>query len=148
MVEVSDPQGKALLRMLLVEHPEWSDHVVAGEENPAHPNRALPRLLVPSEHPTIKTPLTIELGGTLQLFWHGGYFFDFVGLDQHPCVEAAAFLRRFFAEEVLCSTFWKDGKVVAGGPIEADEWREWPVHEDKLELRSWRGTHDRNVCLS
>ena len=99
-----------------------------------------PILSFRSEHPTIRTPLTVERFDTHQLFWHGGYFFDFIGDD--PAEEAAGFLVRFFAEEVRCGVGWKDGRPAGGGPVEGDEFPSWPGPYDRIEVRSWRGNRD------
>lgn len=89
------------------------------------------------------TPLTVELGGTLQLFWHGGYFFDFIGDDQ--ATDAFEFLARFFKEEVRCGVCWRDGKAVAGGPVEGDGVPPWIGDYERIEVRSWRGNRDEMV---
>jgi hypothetical protein len=79
------------------------------------------------------------------LFWHGGYVYDFPGFGEGPSAEAVVFLARFFSEHVVCGVMWRHGRVVGGGPVEGDEWQLWDIRFDKLELRSWRGTHDRDI---
>jgi hypothetical protein len=118
VVEVYDDAGRALLGQLLTAHPEWEKRLEAGRQSDDPYQTIHARLHIPSEHPTIHTPLTVELGGTLKLFWYGGYFFDFVGKDRST--DAIEFLERFFKEKVRCGVCWRDGKVVAGGPVEGD----------------------------
>lgn len=143
VVQVYDDAGRALLLRLLAMNPEWEVGLEAGHLSDNPSETVHPRLRIPSAHPTIHTPLTVELGGTLQLFWHGGYFFDFVGED--PAADAFEFLQRFFAEEVRCGVCWRDGKVVAGGPVEEDAIPLWVGDHDRIEVCSWRGNRDKTA---
>ena len=136
---IPDERARTLLQRLLADHPEWESGLEPGGPG----ERDYPKLRIPSAHPTIRTPLTVELGGTLQLFWHGGYFYDFLGLSGME--DALSFLTRFFDEEVRCGTKWRGGKVVGGGPAEDDDEPEmWTLgdDDDRVEIRSWRGDRD------
>lgn len=151
MFQVPDPQGRALLERLLSDHPEWAEGYVPGIPSSEAGQARDPRLVISSAHPEIRTPLTIELGGTLQLFWYEGYFYDFVGLRARRAEEAYDFLNRLFEERTLRMVCWKGGKVIAGGPAELDEVEEWLVpwtwnpEYELIQFRSWRGTHDRDI---
>jgi hypothetical protein len=140
VVEVNNDAARTLLLRLLAVHPEWESGLEAGSPSVGSEKAVHPKLHIPSAHPKIRTPLTVELGGTLQLFWHGGYFYDFVGVDK--ATEAFDFLHSFFAEEVRCGLCWSDGKVVAGGPVEEDGIPPWIGDYDRVEVRSWRGNRD------
>ena len=140
MVGIDDNSGRDLLQRLLAVNPEWEDGLEAGRYSDDHCGIVHPRLHIPSAHPTIQTPLTVELGGTLQLFWNGSYFFDFIGDD--PAAEAFEFMGRFFAEEVRCGLCWLDGRVAGGGPVEVDGIPPWIGDHDRIEVRSWRGNRD------
>ena len=124
-------------------HPEWEGGLEAGLPSDVPYETVHARLRIPSAHPAIQTPLTVELGGTLQLFWHGGYFFDFI--EQDRATSAFEFLGRFFDEEVRCGVCWRDGKVVAGGPVEEDGVPLRIGDYDLVEVRSWRGNRDETV---
>ena len=110
-----------------------------------------PRLHIPSGHPTIRTPLTVELGGYLQVFWYQGYFVDFIGLNGSRFEEAFSFLKKFFAEEILLSVNLKNGMVSSGGPIDrsaTNDYKLWITCEgETLEIRSWLGTYDQDLSL-
>lgn len=140
MVEVYDVTGRALLLRLLAAHPEWEVGLEAGcvSDDPYRTVHA--KLHIPSVHPAIHTPLTVELGGTFQLFWHGGYFYDFIGED--PATDVFEFLRKFFTEEIRCGVCWRDGQIVAGGPVVEDGVPPWVGDYDCIEVRSWRGNRD------
>lgn len=143
MVEVYDDDGRALLLLLLAEHPEWEEGLEPGRPSEIPYETVHPRLHIPSAHPTINTPLTVELGGTLQLFWYGGYFFDFIWED--IATEAFKFLERFFEEEVRSGVCFRDGRVIAGGPVEEDGIPPWLADWDRIEVRSWRGNRDETA---
>ncbi len=149
MVEIFDPSGKRLLERLLAENLEFEEYLVAGQHSAEPYQTVHPRLHIPSAHPTIKIPLTIELGGHLQVFWYRGYFFDFVGLSSSIAEEAFDFLEKFFAEEILLSVCLKDGLLSSGGPIDrssAEDYKQWISSNDEiLEIRSWLGTYDQDL---
>jgi hypothetical protein len=140
VVEVYDEAGRTLLLRLLAEHPEWEDGLIAGHLSEVRYETVHARLSIPSAHPTITTPLTVQLGGTLNLYWYVGYFYDFLGPDRET--DAFEFLQRFFAEEVRCGVGWRDGKVAGGGPVEGDGIPSWIGEYDRIEVRSWRGNRD------
>ena len=152
MVEIFDPSGKRLLERLLAKNPEFDEYLVAGQPSAEPYQTVHPRLHIPSAHPTIKTPLTIELSGHLQVFWYRGYFFDFVGLSNSIDEEAFKFIEKFFAEELLLSVCLKNGLVSSGGPIECsstNDYKQWITSEgEMLEIRSWLGTHDQDLVMS
>ena len=133
MVEVRDPEAMELLNRLVE-----SGHASLQDLQDAAPH---PKLVIPSKHPTIATPLTIELGGTIQLFWQEGYFADFIG--QNLAEEAFQFLERFFREEIRCSICRRNGKYIAGGPIEDGDDLQWVRRYDEVDIRSWKGSRDQ-----
>ncbi len=151
MVEIFDSTGKMLLERLLAENPEFEAYLEPGHFS-AEPYKTVhPRLHIPSAHPTIKTPLTVELGGHLQVFWYRGYFIDFIGLSGSTFEEAFEFLEKFFAEEILLSVCLKSGSLSGGGPIDrssAEDYKQFISSNDEiLEIRSWLGTHDQDLTL-
>lgn len=101
-------------------------------------------LCIPSQNPRVLDPLVIELFDTIQLYWHRGYFFDFLGSGTVQVEAAAEFLEQFWKEEILCGVCLKRTSI-SGGPVKGDEWMMWPDDYERLELRSWRGNRDRDV---
>src|ERR1044072_2160323 len=124
------------MERLLTVHTTWDRYLDRSAKTP--------RFIVPTEHPSLAAPLTIQLGGTLALHWHGGYFCDFLGLSANAADEASEFIERFLSEKVCCTLCWKNGNVVAGGPIETGE-RLDADGFDRIEIRSWRGTYESDV---
>jgi hypothetical protein len=127
-------EGRELLALLLVRDLASSSHFV----------QSAPILRLPSQNPRVPASLDIELFGTLQVFWHGGYFVDFLESGEAQVQAAEKFLVQFCNEEILCGVCFR-GKNVSGGPVIRDEWKLWPRDYDRLELRSWRGNRDWDV---
>jgi hypothetical protein len=151
MIEVLDSAGKVLLNHLLAMDPTLEDFLEPGQPSLDKVQTVHPRLHIPSAHPTIKAPLTIELGGHLELHWHRGYFYDFVGQTSGRSSEAINFLENFFAENVLCGVCVLGNNVLSGGPIWQEDmqgmksWLKSP--EEVLEVRSWKGSYDQDVTI-
>jgi len=143
MVNVPDEAAKTLLDSLLLLCPAWEEGLEEGNPVEQRFKTVHPKLQIPSAHPAISNPLIVTLGGTLELYWHGGYFYDFVGPTRAD--DAYKFLEKFFAEQVLCLTQWRNGKKVAGGPFEEGDDALLEGDYDRIELRSWRGNRDRTI---
>ena len=137
-----DSYDEQLLKLLLDEHPSWVNHLVTVGARPGSTNSTKIELQIPSEHPTILDPLRLQLWGNNDLNWYTNYFYDFAG--DSSC-EAAEFLRRFMNEEIQCVTCWQNGKVTAGGPLDGVRWTLIPEGYERIEIRSWRGTYDRDL---
>jgi hypothetical protein len=140
-----DSAAKELLDRLLSDHPEWSDYFEQGQPASIDIRLIYPRLCIPSGHPTITTPLTIELGGEFAFNWYCGCFWDLSPANSDTLrARAADFLDRFFAEEIRCGVCWHNGEPVGGGPVEGDGVPDWIGTYDLIEVKSWRGNRDES----
>ena len=149
MVEVYDSSGKIFLEKVLATYPDLAYDVEPGQFSTEPFQTVHPRLLIASRHPKIKSPLVVELGGYLPMYWHRGYFFDFVAED--TAGDAIDFLEKFFQEDILYGVCVRDDRALGGGPIalaNVSDCKKWLTSwDDTLEIRSWLGTHDRNLKL-
>ncbi len=86
---------------------------------------------VPSANPRVADPLRIECGKYPAVYWHKGYFCDFIW-GEAMISHFLDFLNDFFDERVLCAL---------GGPISQGD-RDPRPSEEGFWVRSWRGTFD------
>jgi len=145
VIDPCDCNPKDLLQGLLAYCPDWADFQIDVEEWDGPKGRGDLVLRIPSENPTVAEPLTILLSGNIRLYWHRGYFFDFLGNADEQVSETTNFLTDFFAEEILCSVFVREGQGAGGGPIDRKDPKPPLLDFDCLELRSWHGTFDQDV---
>ena len=149
MVEIYDPSGNEFFENFISEFPEMSYVVEAGQFSAEPYQTVHPRLLISSVHPTIKGPLVVQLGGYLPMYWHRGYFIDFVA--ESFAADAFDLLGKFFEEEILYGVRVRENTVLGGGPIiraKVDICKKWLRNsEETLEVRSWLGTFDQDMNL-
>lgn len=92
---------------------------------------------IPSQNPNVAVPLRLVCHDYPALYWHEGYFFDFIwGEDWKPMSDMIDYLLEFLDD------FFNEGFVAArGGPhdIGIDTPR---TADPRYWARSWRGTYD------
>lgn len=145
MVEIWDPEGEALyarLRDRFANQTAWTTPGV-WSANPAERRHA--QFHIPSEHPTITTPLSISLGGTFAITWHRGYLYDFVETGDALVEACIQFLDDFLAERIRLAVSVRGGLVTGGGPVWDADRPTWESADEVLEIRSWRGSRDETI---
>jgi len=87
------PGWVAFRAAMLKEHPEWADYFEVDGPGDRRPGSLC--LRIPSVHPQIREPLTVEVpdrelgGGPIDVYWHR-YFFEHVFLNRRIDLATAA----------------------------------------------------------
>ncbi|MBS1705366.1 MAG: hypothetical protein JST40_05795 [Armatimonadetes bacterium] len=114
------------------------------------------KIEIPPVHPEIDDPLVIETSHDplgrwapeIELYW-SLWNIDLVQIETDPAVHLAATvgsLKGFLAEESAGYKAWSEGKLTCGGSVVPASEEPFPLCKaDKIVVRSWRGTFDREL---
>lgn len=108
------------------------------------------RASIPSENTAVSEPLGIEIqNGEVLIWWLGGWHVHVCRKGEFGTVEhlqeALDILAQLTNEELVTVASFVEGKQMGGGTIVHGQELEWRWKIDTMQLRSWRGSHDRVV---
>lgn len=115
------------------------------------------RIEIPAVHPEVKEPLVIETAHHPEGKWPPQIDMNWSLWNEDPLLTAPpavtehlpaviASLRRFLAEESAGYMAWFEGTLTSGGTVAPPHTEPFPVGKaDKIIVRSWRGTYDREL---
>lgn len=161
----SEQDARAFRTLLLAGHPDWEPYMVPipgpipGEERKEPRWDCALLVRVPSPNPSVEHPLQAQvLGGEVFLTWIAPWHVHIGFAERWPdpehLREAAELLEGIVTERTAIVLYCRGESVIAGGQMAAGgalpHWSTVDIEqpdggEERIVVRSWRGTYDRVV---
>lgn len=134
-------------RLFVERFPQWSPFL----ERSGGDGQGL-RVTIPSENPAIPVALGIEVKNAEVLIWwiHGWHVHVYRERSEKPgslshLNRALDTLRDLVDEKIVTVASFVEGKPMGGSTIFAGQETKWRWKIDRVQLRSWQGSYDRDI---